>query len=339
MPMETIVSKIWPKWDGTLEKRSGGWNNTTYIVSGNGRKGVLRIYDTHRDRGKIEFEHAVLLELRKLSLPFGTPLPVQAVDGATLVQLEERGGKFACLFRYMEGDSPTEQDTGYYESFGMAAGQLSAVLAGIDPVLKPVYRPYYELCQAYPLCTEETVRELCHNPPEALGDLKAELNSLYQAYVNIADSLKELETLPHQLVHGDLNASNLLVDTEDHSRVAALLDFEFCTYDLRAMDAAVILSGLLGLQEEQRIVREFCLGFSRSVTLTEDELTAIPTLMLLRKVDVFLHFASRYLEGTDGAEVLQEQTRMLAADLIQLSAGTADILDILREEQNKVGRG
>lgn len=336
--METIVREFWPEWAGALKKRSGGWNNTTYIVNGDGRKGVLRIYDTHRDREKIEFEHYVLLELSKLSLPFSTPLPVQTVYGDTLVQLEGENGKFACMFRYIDGDSPGEEATGYYESFGLSAGQLSSVLSELAPGPKPVYRPYYELRQAYPLCTDETVRELCMNPPESLAELKVELGRIYAAYVNIADSLKELETLPHQLVHGDLNASNLLVDKDDHSRVAALLDFEFCTYDLRAMDPAVILSGLLGHPEQQQAVRDFCSGFSRSVTLTAEELTAIPLLMLLRKVDVFLHFASRYLEGTDEISVLHEQTRLLSADLIQLSAGTAAIVELLREEQGRSGR-
>lgn len=338
-PVETIVRELWPEWAGTLKKRSGGWNNTTYIVNGNGRKGVLRIYDTHRDREKIEFEHYVLLELNKLSLPFNTPLPVQTVYGDTLVQLEGGKGKYTCLFRYIDGDSPGEEDTGYYESFGLSAGQLSCVLSELAPGPKPVYRPYYELRKAYPLCTDETVRELCMNPPEALAGLKVELGRIYEAYVNIADSLKELETLPHQLIHGDLNASNLLVDTGDHSRVAALLDFEFCTYDLRAMDPAVILSGLLGHPEQQQAVRDFCRGYSRSVTLTAEELTAIPVLMLLRKIDVFLHFASRYLEETDEISVLHEQTRLLSADLIQLSAGTAEIVELLREEQGRSGRG
>lgn len=318
-----------------MEKRSGGWNNTTYIIKGNGRKGVLRIYDTHRDKEKIEFEHKVLLELNKLNLPFGTPQPVCTVDGNTLVLLEELDGKFACLFRYIEGDSPAGEDAGYYESFGLAAGQLSAALAGMNPGLQPVYRPYYELLQAYPLCTRETVRELCQNPPEALQELKAGLSTLYQAYSDIAGSLQGLEALPHQLIHGDLNASNLLMNKEDHRQVAALLDFEFCTYDLRAMDAAVVLSGLLGHPEEGRVVRDFCRGFSRSIRLTDAEIAAVPALMLLRKIDVFLHFVTRYWEGTDEVNVLHEQTGLLSADLIQLSAGTADIMNILREEQKK----
>ncbi|CAH1191176.1 Homoserine kinase [Paenibacillus auburnensis] len=330
--METIVSKAWPEWAGTLRRRSGGWNNTTYFVESQTKRGVLRIYDTHKDKAKIEFEHAVLQQLGSQNLPFKVPVPVSAVTGETMYQINE-SGKFACLFRYIEGDTPKEEASGYAESFGEAAGILSAVLADINPGLTPVYRPYYELRTSYPLCSTEVIRELCLHPPEPFRELGMELEMLYKAYENITDSLHELAELPHQLVHGDLNASNLLVQSTNPSEVAALLDFEFCTYDLRVMEPAVILSGLLGHPEDKLMIRKLCRGFSRSVRLSPAEISAIPVLMLLRKIDVFLHFVTRFLEGTDESGVLHEQTRLLSADLIQLSAGTAEILAVLREEQ------
>ncbi|KAI7249430.1 hypothetical protein KC345_g11744, partial [Hortaea werneckii] len=230
---------------------------------------------------------------------------------------------------YIEGNSPAEQDSGFYSSFGEAVGILSAVLAETDPGLPPVYRPYYGLEASYPLCSREAVNGLYANPPEFLQALVPELKVLVEAYKNIADSLDELRGLPHQLVHGDLNPSNLLVDTENAAQVVALLDFEFCTYDVRAMEPAVILSGMLGHEEEQRIIRSFWHGFSGRITLSHAEIQTIPLLMLLRKVDVFLHFLTRYWEGTDEADVLQEQVQLLAADVVQLSSGTAGLEEIL----------
>ena len=333
--METVVREAWPEWSGTLRKRSGGWNNTTYFVDNQTKRAVLRIYDTHKDRDKIEFEHAVLQRLGSETLPFKVPVPIVSANGDTMIRLGE-SGKFACLFRYIEGDSPIDEDCGYLESFGEAAGNLSAVLADVSPGRTPVYRPYYELRTSYPLCSAEVIRELCLNPPAPFMDLGDELYTLYTAYENIADSLSELEKLPHQLVHGDLNASNLLLRSDNHSLVAALLDFEFCTFDLRVMEPAVILSGLLGLAEDKLMIRDFCRGFSRSIRLTPAEIKAIPVLIRLRKIDVFLHFVTRYLEGTDKSEVLQAQLKLLSADLSQLSAGTAEIQEILREEQERV---
>lgn len=62
-----------------MRKRSGGWNNTTYFVENSTRRAVLRIYDTHKDREKIEFEHAVLQKLGMLSLPFKVPVPIGTI--------------------------------------------------------------------------------------------------------------------------------------------------------------------------------------------------------------------------------------------------------------------
>ncbi len=201
-----------------------------------------------------------------------------------------------------------EQDSSFAYSFGEAAGELSRVLATFKLELTPVYRPYYALQQSYPLCNRETVQGI---------------------YEEITDSLHALEELPHQLVHGDLNASNLLVKDSDHRLVTALLDFEFCTLDVRVMEPAVILSGFLGQPEETTAVRDFCRGFSRQVYLSHNEIDALPVLMRLRKVDVFLHFLSRFLEGTDQSHVLQEQVQQISADLLQLSTKSSWIQEEL----------
>lgn len=100
------MSQAWPAWRGTLRKRSGGWNNTTYFVESGERRAVLRIYDTHKDRNKIEFEHVVLQKLQALNLPFSTPAPILTAAGETIAQLGDGSGKFACLFAYIDGESP-----------------------------------------------------------------------------------------------------------------------------------------------------------------------------------------------------------------------------------------
>ncbi|WP_189023148.1 phosphotransferase [Paenibacillus albidus] len=326
---EYLLKRHWPEWNGTIQQRAGGWNNTTFFVENRAKRAVLRIYNTHRDKDKIEFEHDILHELGQLPLSFQVPMPIPTESGVTLALTEE--GKYACLFKYIAGESPVAEDTGYAFSFGEAAGEMSAALAAVNTQLSPVYRPYYELQHAYPLCSRDSIRELCQHPPEPLRELQLELNVLLEAYEDIVDSLSELEQLPHQLVHGDLNASNLLVERGDPGQVAALLDFEFCTRDVRAMEPAVILSGFLGEAGEEEKVKEFCRGYSRRVRLAEAEIAAFPTLMKLRKVDVFLHFVSRFLEGTDKSEVLCEQVKLLSADIRQLSARSLEMQEQMRQ--------
>lgn len=89
----SIINEVWPEWNEEQRKQSGGWNNTTYVVEKEGQRAVLRIYDTHRGRHKIEFEHAVLQKLGTMSLPFKAPLPILTSAGETLTQLGEDNGK------------------------------------------------------------------------------------------------------------------------------------------------------------------------------------------------------------------------------------------------------
>lgn len=316
--IEAMMNRYWPQWSGTIHEGTGGWNNTTHIIKNKERSCVLRFYDTHRDRDKIDFEHAVLESIQRRSLSFRVPVLVKTVTGETIVQLEDGSERFACLFEYIEGVSPKDSSAAMAYSFGEVAGELSAILAKIDPRVTPAYRPYYELEKSYPVCTRAVILEFCNNPPEPFNDLTRDLVTLGMAYEEICNVIAGLEELPHQLVHGDLNVSNLLVHGNNADQVSALLDFEFCTLDVRAMEPAVIISGLLGHQEEIESVRKFCAGFSSRRCLLPVEVDAIPVLMRLRKMDVFLHFMSRYLKGTDKTEVLHEQVQSLAKDLSQL---------------------
>lgn len=314
-----LIRCYWPAYCGRLEKYPGGWNNTTFFVEGNRYKGIFRIYETHKDREKIRFEHAVLEALQHQPLSFKVPVPVRTSDGDTLVQLGADGGKYACLFDYIEGARAADNEMRFIRSFGEAAAELTAALASIRLEIPVIYPPYYELGESYPLCSFETVNRFCGQPDEPFKDLYDELQVLCSGFESILCSLEDIRKLPHQLVHGDLNGSNLLLAPDDPHTVTALLDFEFCTWDVRVMEAAVILSGLFGTDKEKEAVRQFCLGYAGRVQLDPEEVQTIPVLMRLRKVDVFLHFMSRYLNGTDGPDVLQQQVRLLADDLKRLN--------------------
>ncbi|NGZ74424.1 phosphotransferase [Saccharibacillus alkalitolerans] len=322
------VRRYWPDYEGTPEAGAKGWNNTTRYAEYDGKRFVLRIYETHRDPEKIRFEHEVLLRLADAGLPFRTPVPLRTAGGETIVGLEDGSGRYACLFPYIEGVRPADEDQRPLPSFGEAAAELSAALAGIRTELSPAYRPYYELAEAYPLCRPERVADFALRPPAELTGAAEALRLLAEEYAEILSGLEYLRRLPHQLVHGDLNASNLLVGTDAPDRIEALLDFEFCTHDVRAMEAAVILSGL---PDGEEAVRRFGAGFFGRTRLEPEEIEAVPLLMRLRKVDVFLHFLTRYWEGTDGAGVLEEQARLLSEDLCRMRGGEDALQGLLAE--------
>ncbi|KOR88889.1 phosphotransferase [Paenibacillus solani] len=327
--IQQLLQAYWPDWTGDTVEGPSGWNNTTRFIYNSQRRSVMRIYNTHRDKSRIEFEFAVLDSLQSMSLSFKIPTPIPATLGEKAVQIQDGSDRYACLFAYIEGARPEEDDIQAAYSFGEKTGELVHALAKCSVEEEPVYPPYFELLQSYPSCSKAFILDFCKQPPIEFQEQRAALLTLQEAYIDICSRLDSIKSLPQQLVHGDLNFSNLLVDSENMNTVTALLDFEFCTRDVRAMEPAVVISGFLGIRDEREAIRQFCEGFASTVRLSKEEIIAIPVLMRLRLVDVFLHFFSRYREGTDEFHILKEQVNMLANGFKSLEQSQEWMEDLL----------
>ncbi|WP_373232187.1 phosphotransferase enzyme family protein [Cohnella sp.] len=320
MPFDQVLQRYGIKEGWQLIQGQSGWNNTTRFVETGGQRWVLRIYETHRDADKIRFEHEILLALNELELPFRIPLPARCDDGSTLVQLTDGSQRWACLFTYIKGHRPEENDTSIVKSIGRATGQLSNALGQLKLKSKPIYPAYYEMDSAHPLCAPEKVASFCSIPPSEFHGEAGELQVIGEAIESFRAQLPQFRELPHQLIHGDINHSNLLISDDDTgSGIAAVLDFEFCTHDLRVMELAVIMSGLLSSEQAMDSIEAFLSGAGEQLQLERREVEVIPLLVELRILDVFLHFLGRYLDGVDGDSVLREQTLSAYDGLKQLN--------------------
>ncbi|UKS29794.1 phosphotransferase [Paenibacillus sp. HWE-109] len=303
LPAHWFPGQVW-----TMRTGEGGMNNTTRFVDVDGISYVLRLYETHRDMDKIRYEHRILLALadRKSQLSYRLPVPIELPEGGTIVQLEEGTGKLAALFTYTDGYNPTWSHPQQLVNFGKAVGQLSSALAAISVELAPVYPPYYEIEHIHPRCSPEAVRAFCLQPPDIFVPQNKELSYIYERFAAFYQAIPALRQLPHQLVHGDINGSNMLVDEE--GKIAAVLDFEFVTLDVRVMELAVCLSDLIdpslpGL-ELKRNCAAFYEGYQSFIQLEEEEIRLLPLLIELRRLDVFIHFLGRYVDGVDAQGVL-----------------------------------
>jgi homoserine kinase type II len=136
--------------------------------------------------------------------------------------------------------------------------------------------------------------------------------------------------MPHQLVHGDLNASNILVNQD--GLVFAVLDFEFVTNDTRVMEAAVCLSDFIQpRQDDTRVwerVNAFLSGYGSIMKLTEIEINSLPDLVQLRSLDVFIHFLGRYWDGIDSAETVKKYIHKAATRVEWLNVNKDRLLTL-----------
>jgi homoserine kinase type II len=283
-----------------------GANNTTRFVTVNDEQYVLRIYETHQDVDKVKYEHALLIALAEMPLPFSIPQPVRSRDGKTIVKT--RDGKIAGLFQYLDGVNPTLNELSELHSFGRIAGQLSASLAHVQINQRPAYRPYYEIENTHPSCSLQDILNFCKNPPEEFSEQTTDLQVIFEQLTSFMEQVSTLRQLPHQLVHGDLNASNILVNGD--RVVSAVLDFEFVTNDLRVMELAVCLSDFIQPSKDSTTtwakINTFLTGYGQSLKLTESEIVAVPVLIQLRSLDVFIHFLGRYLDQVSSIDIVKE---------------------------------
>ncbi|MFS0777778.1 phosphotransferase [Neobacillus sp. 3P2-tot-E-2] len=291
----------WLTWVG-----QSGANNTTRFVRVDDEQYVLRIYETHQDVKKVKYEHAILVALAEMSLTFSTPQPVTSLDGETIVRTSN--GKIAGLFRYLDGVNPALEELAEIRSYGVTVGRLSTSLALVQSNHHPAYRPYYEIESTHPRCSLHDVLSFCKKPPKEFSEQTTDLLVIHEQLTSFMEQVPTLSQLPHQLVHGDINASNILVNED--GIVSAVLDFEFVTNDLRVMELAVCLSDFIQPSEEATIIwakiNAFLSGYGQSLKLTEAEIEAVPTLIQLRSLDVFIHFLGRYFDQVSSIDIVKE---------------------------------
>ncbi len=125
----------------------------------------------------------------------------------------------------------------------------------------------------------------------------------------VMESIPGLYTkLPQQVLHRDYDPSNILLD---HQHVTAVLDFEFAGRDIRILDLCVAFSwwpaDLLGTGMEWDLINTFGTAYTRqvSVSLSEEELHAIPAVLRLRDATSFVHRMGRYLAGMESETRIQ----------------------------------
>ncbi|MFC5467524.1 phosphotransferase [Cohnella suwonensis] len=326
------LKHYFPESSWTIEEGASGWNNTTRYVKADGKRWVLRVYETHKDPSKVRFEHELLLALNGLELPFRVPQPILATNGQSYVLLEDGTDRLACLFPYIEGERPQENDPGIAYRLGKASGRLSVALRGLTVTTPSSYPPYYEMDSAHPQAGASKVEAFCVSAPEPFERLREPLSRIGDELRRFRERLPELRSLPHQLIHGDINCSNALAGGKNGREIAAILDFEFGTWDLRAMEFAVLVAGYMNEEESGTeaaaigsCVEPLLKGAGEEIKLERAEASAIPLLVKLRMLDVFLHFLGRYWDGVDGADVLEEQITSVGKGLKSLARADGEL--------------
>ncbi|HEX5504822.1 MAG TPA: phosphotransferase [Thermomicrobiales bacterium] len=305
---------LWPlpgPW--RLRPTGGGTNNRSWFAESPAGADVLRVYENAVTPARVRREHAILRRLQGTGLSFAVPAPLPTRAGGTVARLPRAGGEaLAALFPHLPGEHPRPGDAAQARAAGAALGELDAALQHI--ALAPneaagALPTYGALDRIHP-----AVPDPARLPDElALGsDERDRLAAVFTFLAGAAPPL--YAALPRQLIHSDFGRSNTLMAG---GRVTGILDFEFASPDLRAMDCAVGLyqyaAAVWGTGAAWAVLDAFAAGYARRVRLADAELRALPTLIRLRLVVTLIHRAGRWRQGLASADDVRER----AADALR----------------------
>lgn len=304
----TVLASAWPALAPTPQRitpLTQGANNTVYLIDVDSGRYVLRIYRNHTDTARLDAEYQILLALQRAGLPFTIPAPIATADGQYHIEISEaeQSGQLATLFPWLPGAHPDRQDTAAAFGAAVALGQLDQALAALSLPRDQLPPPLGDFARRYPALAD---------PIATLATLTNDataIDRIASLYHQLNDELPALyANLPCQMVHSDYDPSNILMEG---TRVTAVLDFEFCTHDLRALDLTVALSWwpieLFGSGQEWPLIDALGMGYASQIHLTDDEIAALPTLLQMRGISSLLHRLTRYIQGLDSANFLRQR--------------------------------
>lgn len=215
------------------------------------------------------------------------------------------------MFNYLPGAKPAADRHDLSYAYGRVVGQLTFAMKGLQLQAAPSYSPYDELLGPDTKEAAVSARRLFQTDP-TLTALAEEADLLLDVLGSLAGQTETIRGLERQWIHGDFSYANALMEKGE---ISAVLDFEFATRDLRAMELAVCLAEQLSAPDglTKAVVKELVAGYRSVRPLEAEELELLPELIQLRKLDVFLHFLNRYQAGLDPVQVLRDQTSKSAA--------------------------
>ncbi|MEV6153859.1 phosphotransferase [Nonomuraea sp. NPDC052129] len=302
----------------TIIRAEQGTNNQTFMLRQADLRFVLQVSQS-LSAAQVDAEHRILRWLGQAGLPFQVPEPVAALSGDTVI---ETAVGPATVCRWIPGVRPDLTGQAALERFGRAAGLLGEAMLGVPPEDglgdwrgNPLTHPAVPHVGA--LCRQLRAAGIS---AERVARLDAVARRVEQEWLAGGGAL------PTQVIHGDLAASNVLVD-KDTGEVSGLLDFEFAGVGFLVQEvmAALFYSGALETHDWQLRTAAFLRGYASVRPLDAAEADALPRLLLARAVGSALSRGGRWLNGkaqlgevADRIRKLVDTTRWLDANGVKL---------------------
>ena len=259
--------------------RIGAGRNNEHWYVGAGL--VLRRYGPFRSDAAIDYEHAIVAQLRARGWPVAVPIPSAA---GRMVVVDD--GRRYSLFPRLAGRRGSPGRPRQPRELGRLLGRLHRDLAAVSIAGPPDAFPRILEMAADPAwqrldALDDPVLPERADPPQTGRGAHRGPGSAASGRPSV------------QLVHGDWHDGNILYQG---GIVSGILDFDFAHPDLPLVDVAIA-----ALIPEVKDSAQIAIGYFGARSPTEQELDLIATAQRARALGHVAFFIHRHVDGDHGA--------------------------------------
>jgi Ser/Thr protein kinase RdoA (MazF antagonist) len=245
------------------------------ISAADGRRFVLKISNPREDRRVLDLQDAALRHLRAGGIDLGTPEPI-AVDGETIFTASGQDGTDhpVRLLSWVPGRplAQIRRSPDQLEPLGRFLARLDQRLAAFDhPAEDREF--YWDLRRGLDV-TASYVAEI---------EDSHQRRRIERLLLRISDRKTLFDGLEQQVIHGDANDYNVVVDESSRGSTIGLIDFGDMGRSWRVADLAILLAyAMLDQSEPLVTAARITAGYHSVLPLAEAEIEALFPLAHLR---------------------------------------------------------
>ncbi|MEP7245601.1 MAG: phosphotransferase [Gammaproteobacteria bacterium] len=268
--------------DVHADRLTGERDENFRVRAGRGAEYMLKIANAAEQPSITQLSTAALLHMEKVDPGFPCPRVCRARNGQPQIQFDDPAGQVrtARLVTFLSGKRllSVARSKKQRASCGRLAARLARALRNFE----------------HPASHHMVIWDLQHVP--LLHALLADVPGLPAADF-ISEFVTDFEarvaprlaTVRHQFVHNDLNVGNILVDEQDDSRVAGVIDFGDAVHTALIADVAIALVGqITTIEAMDEVIGDFLGAYQEVEPLQSTELEILNALVAARIVQGLL---------------------------------------------------
>jgi homoserine kinase type II len=265
----------------------------------------------------VEYQSLVRNESNQSYINFNIPRPLGCLHNVSKTYVVDNNKMIIAMFEYIEGYVSNSNTLAY--TIGENLGLLDIALSQYPNDLNSIQSnlpSYLNLYNYHPHMNKQIFQVQYHiivnDDHQSVNYVDSDL--LYNEITVMEDFLSKhdllLNSLPKQIIHGDYQYENILwiqhMITKEET-ISAVLDFEFCNYDLRIMDIATCLTKYVGDENDFTAIDDCIRGYCKHIKLTADEIYYIPYGIKLRILSRIIYYSGRIIHGQSPQSALRSR--------------------------------